>query len=52
MDTLTSPFNMRIVNLVINFDLPKLPDDYVHRVGRTARAGKGTITNQHYLFES
>jgi ATP-dependent RNA helicase RhlE len=24
---------------VINFDLPKLPEDYVHRIGRTGRAG-------------
>ena len=25
---------------VVNFDLPNVPEDYVHRIGRTARAGK------------
>jgi ATP-dependent RNA helicase RhlE len=27
------------VTHVINFDLPREPDDYVHRIGRTGRAG-------------
>jgi len=27
------------IELVINYDLPNTPDDYVHRIGRTARAG-------------
>ncbi|TRW49512.1 DEAD/DEAH box helicase [Aliidiomarina halalkaliphila] len=25
--------------LVLNYDLPQVPEDYVHRIGRTARAG-------------
>ncbi|MDD3885260.1 MAG: DEAD/DEAH box helicase [Victivallaceae bacterium] len=27
------------VSLVVNFDLPERPEDYVHRIGRTGRAG-------------
>lgn len=29
------------VSHVINFDLPNVPEQYVHRIGRTARAGQG-----------
>jgi ATP-dependent RNA helicase RhlE len=28
------------IELVLNYDLPDSADDYVHRIGRTARAGK------------
>ena len=28
------------ISHVINFDLPEDPEDYVHRIGRTARAGR------------
>ncbi|MFD0918001.1 DEAD/DEAH box helicase [Pseudahrensia aquimaris] len=29
------------VSHVYNFDLPEVPENYIHRIGRTARAGKG-----------
>ena len=28
------------ISHVVNFDLPHIPEDYVHRIGRTARAGQ------------
>jgi len=42
------------VSHVINFDLPQDPEDYVHRIGRTARAGaSGTAISfacEEYVF--
>src|SRR5690606_32814982 len=31
------------VSHVINFDLPNVPETYVHRIGRTARAGASGV---------
>ncbi|MBI9100011.1 MAG: hypothetical protein JEY91_16135, partial [Spirochaetaceae bacterium] len=28
---------------VVNFELPQIPEDYIHRIGRTGRAGKSGI---------
>ncbi|MEC8251764.1 MAG: DEAD/DEAH box helicase [Planctomycetota bacterium] len=31
------------ISHVVNFDLPNVPESYVHRIGRTARAGRAGI---------
>ena len=38
------------VSHVVNYELPEVPEAYVHRIGRTARAGKsGTAVS---LYDS
>lgn len=37
-DVLSRGIDISDLNLVINFDIPRDPEDYVHRIGRTARA--------------
>jgi superfamily II DNA/RNA helicase len=32
------------LSVVVNYDLPRSPDDYVHRIGRTGRAGESGLT--------
>ena len=32
--------DIKLLPQVVNFDLPYVPEDYVHRIGRTARAGQ------------
>ncbi len=37
-DVMSRGIDIKEINMVINFDVPHDPEDYVHRVGRTARA--------------
>lgn len=39
-DVAARGLDIKDVNLVINYDLPSDPSNYVHRIGRTGRAGK------------
>ena len=39
-DVAARGLDVKEINYVINFDLPKNIEDYVHRIGRTGRAGK------------
>ena len=38
-DIASRGIDVKGIELVINFDLPENPEDYVHRIGRTGRAG-------------
>jgi ATP-dependent RNA helicase DeaD len=48
-DVASRGLNMKDIDLVINFDVPQDPESYVHRIGRTARAGK---TGKAIMFVS
>lgn len=40
-DIASRGIDVKGIELVVNYDLPSNSDDYVHRIGRTARAGAG-----------
>lgn len=54
-DVLSRGIDIKDINLVINYDVPNDPEDYVHRIGRTARAEtKGmavTLVNEDDMYK-
>jgi superfamily II DNA/RNA helicase len=53
-DVLSRGIDIKEIELIINFDVPHDAEDYVHRVGRTARANTSgvalTFINEHDMF--
>ena len=39
-DVAARGIDINLLPFVINYNLPMIPEDYIHRIGRTARAGK------------
>ncbi|GAA6135889.1 DEAD/DEAH box helicase [Oceaniserpentilla sp. 4NH20-0058] len=56
-DVAARGLDIRQLNYVVNYELPYIAEDYVHRIGRTGRAGDAGLaislldSEEHYLLE-
>lgn len=54
-DVMSRGIDIKDINLVINYDVPNDAEDYVHRVGRTARADSSgvalTLVNEDDMYK-
>ncbi len=57
-DVAARGLDVKGVSYIYNYDVPPTPDEYIHRIGRTARAGKNgraitlLVPADHYNFRS
>jgi ATP-dependent RNA helicase RhlB len=53
-DVASRGLHIEAISHVFNYDLPQDPEDYVHRIGRTARAGASgkavTLADENYVL--
>jgi ATP-dependent RNA helicase RhlE len=50
-DVMARGIDVEGVTHVINYDMPDRPEDYVHRIGRTARAGESGVAISLMAYE-
>ncbi|KAJ5079902.1 atp-dependent RNA helicase ddx5-related [Anaeramoeba ignava] len=51
-DVASRGLDVKDIKYVINYDFPKRNEDYVHRIGRTARAGKKGVAYSFFTADS
>lgn len=50
-DVAARGLDIKDVQLVVNYEMPSKIEDYIHRIGRTARAGAKGCAVRCVLFE-
>jgi ATP-dependent RNA helicase DDX5/DBP2 len=50
-DVASRGLDIKEVTFVINYDMPKLIEDFIHRIGRTGRAGEKGTSISFLTFE-